>query len=163
MRLSLFYATLQYRLSLKASSSQPALKVTGDLISAHASLTREEQLAPQPDNLPTLHSLPGLKVGEKMELKGEIQLPLTAIRALRQGGGSFFVPLARFCLVTEDGTALRRVFTVGSPREGAGLAPLRIDAGPRDFTPLAASEIEPARQFPLNAGSLPLDPQRVAG
>lgn len=163
MRLSLFYATLQYRLCLRASSSQPALKVMGDMISAHASLTHEEQLAPQPDNLPALHSLPGLAAGEKVELRGEIQLPLTAIRALRQGGGSFLVPLARFCLVTESGNALRRVFTVGLRREGTGLAPLRIDAGPRDFTPLAASEIETARQFPIVAGSLPLDPQRAAG
>lgn len=163
MRLSLFYATLQYRLAVTAASPRPPLKVMGDLISAHASLTREEQLAPQPDSLPVLHSLPGLLPGEKIELKGEIQLPLTAIRALRQGGGAFLVPLVRFCLIAEDGTALRRVFTVGIPGNGAGLAPLRIDAGPRNFEPLAAGEVEAARQFPLEAGSFALDPQRVAG
>lgn len=163
MRLSLFYATLQYRVRLTATSSHPALKLTGDLISAHASLTREEQLAPQPENLLPLHSLPGLDPGEGVELKGEIQLPLTEIRALRQGNGSFLVPLARFCLVGEDGTALRRVFTLGIPGNGAGLNPLRIDAGPRNFEPLAASEIEEARLFPLRTGSLALDPQRAAG
>lgn len=163
LRLSLFYATLQYRIRLSAASPHPALKVTGDLISAHASLTRDEQLAPQPDDLPVLHSLPGLTDGEAVELKGEIQLPLTAIRALRKGGGAFFVPLARFCLVDEDGEALRRIFTVGIRRDGAGLAPLRIDAGPRNFEPLSVSEIETARLLPLHTGSLPLDPQRAAG
>ncbi|HKT86636.1 MAG TPA: hypothetical protein VJQ77_11200 [Novosphingobium sp.] len=163
MRLSLFYATLQYRIRIRATSSCPALRLSGDLISAHASLTREAQLAPQPDSLPALHRLPGLAAGDEAELKGEMQIPLPAIRALRRGGGAFFVPLARFCLVAEDGTALRRVFTVGIPRDGAGLAPLRIDAGPRNFEPLAASEIEAARLLPLQAGSLPLDPQRAAG
>lgn len=163
MRLSLFYATLQYRLVLTATGTRAPLKVLGDLISAHASLTQDEQLAPPPESLPQIHALPGLSSREPVELKGEIQLPLAAIRALRQGGGAFFVPLVRICLIGEDGTALRRVFTLGLPGGAAGLAPLRTDTGPRSFEPLAAREIELARQLPLRTGTLPLDPQRAAG
>ncbi len=163
MRLSLFYATLQYRLTVTSSERRAALNISGDLSSAHASLSRDDQLAPAPESLAQLHTLPELAPNEPLELKGEVQLPLGAIRALRRGGGAFFVPLVRFCLIGEDGTALRRVFTLGIPGSSAGLAPLRIDAGPRNFEPLAAREIEAARELPLNIGSLPLDPKRAAG
>ncbi|GGC10729.1 hypothetical protein GCM10011494_31830 [Novosphingobium endophyticum] len=163
MRLSLFYATLQYRITLTASEAHAPLTLLGDLISAHVSLSQDEQLAPSPANLPRLHSLPGLAPGETVQLKGEIQLALPEIRALRRGGGAYLVPLVRICLIGEDGTALRRVFTVGLPGSGAGLAPLRTDTGPRSFEPLAAREIEVARQLPLQTESLPLDPQRAAG
>lgn len=162
VRLSLFYATLQYRISLTAPQGHAALELSGDLLSAHGSFTQEEQLAPQPGDLATLHTLPGLAPGETAELKGEVQLPLSQIRALRRGGGSFLVPLARFCLTGNDGTALRRIFTLGLAG-GAGLVPLRIDTGPRSFEPLAAREIEAARDFPLQTRTLPLDPQRAAG
>lgn len=163
IRLSLFYATLQYRISLKAAEACAPLELSGDLISAHGSFTQEEQLAPQPGDLSTLHTLPALAAGETAELKGEVQLPLSQIRALRRGGGSFLVPLARFCLAGEDGTALRRVFTLGPAGGGAGIVPLRIDTGPRSFQPLRAREIEAARNFPLQTRTLPLDPQRAAG
>jgi hypothetical protein len=163
MRLSLFYATLQYRLAVTSSEARGPLYISGDLSSAHASLSRDEQLAPPPESLAQLHTLPELVPGKPCELKGEIQLPLGAIRALRRGGGAFFVPLMRLCLIGADGTALRRVFTLGIPGGGNGLAPLRIDTGPRNFEPLAAREIEAARDLPLNMGSLPLDPQRAAG
>lgn len=163
VRLSLFYATLQYRMSVTSPRAHAPLTLLGDLISAHASLSREEQLAPLPNNLAVLHELPALVPDETMELKGELQLPLPAIRALQQGGGAYFVPLVRLCLLGEDGTALRRVFTVGIPGNAAGLSPLRIDTGPRNFEPLAAREIDMARQFPLPGRTLPLDPQRAAG
>jgi hypothetical protein len=163
IRLSLFYATLRYRIALTASEARAPLTLLGDLISAHASLSQDEQLAPSPRDLPQLHALPGLAPGETALLTGEIQLPLPDIRALHRGGGAFFVPLMRICLIGEDGTALRRVFTIGLPGSGAGLAPLRIDTGPRSFEPLAAREIEAARRLPLKTGTLPLDPQRAAG
>lgn len=163
MRLSLFYATLQFRLTVTSSEDREALSVFGDLSSAHASLSRDEQLAPPLESLAQLHTLPEIGPGKSCELKGEVQLPLGAIRALRRSGGAFFVPLVRLCLVGADGTALRRVFTLGIPGGESGLAPLRIDTGPRNFESLAAREIEAARDLPLNMESLPLDPQRAAG
>jgi hypothetical protein len=163
MRISLVYATLQYRLGLNASAAQGPVNVLGDLISAHASLSQEEQLAPLPRALPALHSLTGLVPGETISLKGEIQIPLSQVRALRKGDASFFVPLARLCLTGEGGTGLRRVFVLGIPGGAQGLTPLRLDAGTGNVEGLAAREIEAARQIPLQTGPLPLDPQRVAG
>lgn len=147
LRLSLVYATLQYRLTLSApetSLSQP-WRVLGDMISAHASLSQGEQLAPDPAALPLRHTLEALAPGETREFKGELQLPLNAIRVMRQGQASLFVPLVRLCLADEQGHIERRVFTLGVPGEGAGLAPIRLDTGPRDHTAIAMREIEAAR------------------
>ncbi|AIT79527.1 hypothetical protein JI59_06875 [Novosphingobium pentaromativorans US6-1] len=163
MRLSLFYATLQYRLTLTAEEARGPVTVSGDMISAHASLSQDQQLAPQVQDMARLHELRGLEAGGTAQLKGEIQLPLAEIRAMRQGGAALFVPLVRLCLTGADGLALRRVFTLGIPGSGTGLSPLRTDTGPRTFEPLAAREIEAARQIPLQTGTLPLDPQRAAG
>ncbi len=147
LRLSLVYATLQYRLTLsgpKAGLSQ-AWSVLGDMISAHASLSQAEQLAPDPSSLPLRHSLDGLAPGETRAFKGELQLPLNAIRVMRQGQASLFVPLVRICLADGQGHLERRVFTLGVPGEGSGLAPIRLDTGPRDHAELAVREIEAAR------------------
>lgn len=163
MRLSLFYATLQYRLTLSAEEARGPITVSGDMISAHASLSQEQQLGPQVQDMARRHDLQALAAGEPVQLKGEIQLPLSEIRAMRQGDATLFVPLVRLCLTGPDGLALRRVFTLGIPGGGAGLSPLRTDTGPRTFEPLAAREIEAARQIPLQTETLPLDPQRAAG
>ncbi len=147
LRLSLVYATLQYRLTLSAPEagiSQP-WSVLGDMISAHASLSQAEQLAPDPSSLPLRHSLDGLAPGETRAFKGELQLPLNAIRVMRQGQASLFVPLVRLCLADGQGHLERRVFTLGVPGEGSGLAPIRLDTGPRDHAELAVREIEAAR------------------
>ncbi|WP_334186310.1 hypothetical protein [Novosphingobium sp.] len=147
LRLSLVYATLQYRLTLAAPETglpQP-WRVLGDMISAHASLSQGEQLAPDPATLPLRHTLEALAPGETREFKGELQLPLNAIRVMRQGQASLFVPLVRLCLADEQGHVERRVFTLGVPGEGSGLAPIRLDTGPRDHAAIAVREIEAAR------------------
>lgn len=147
LRLSLVYATLQYRLTLSAPESglsQP-WRVLGDMISAHASLSQGEQLAPDPAALPLRHTLEALVPGETREFKGELQLPLNAIRVMRQGQASLFVPLVRLCLADDQGHLERRVFTLGVPGEGSGLAPIRLDTGPRDHAAISVREIEAAR------------------
>ncbi len=147
LRLSLVYATLQYRLTLSAPESglSQQWRVLGDMISAHASLSQGEQLAPDPAALPLKHTLEALAPGETREIKGELQLPLNAIRVMRQGQASLFVPLVRLCLAGEQGHLERRVFTLGVPGEGSGLAPIRLDTGPRDHAAISVREIEAAR------------------
>jgi hypothetical protein len=154
LRLSLVYATLQYRLTLAAPESGLAepWRVLGDMISAHASLSQVEQLAPEPAALPLRHTLEALAPGETRTFKGELQLPLNAIRVMRQGQASLFVPLVRLCLVDEHGHAERRVFSLGVPGEGPDpatvrLAPIRLDTGPRDHATIAAREVEAARDM----------------
>lgn len=159
LRLSLVYATLQYRLTITAGEALPARHLVGDMIGAHASIPPEQQLAPALDALLPLKSVPPMPAGETVTLKGELQLPLSAIRALQQGSASFFVPLVRLCLTDENGnTVLRRVFTVGLDGGTTALAPLRLDTGPQEHRSLAAREIEAARDYPLQP-----DQPRAAG
>lgn len=164
LRLSLVYATLQYRLSIGAVTDLPAGRLLGDMIGAHGSIPPEQQLAPALDTLAMLKVIPPLAAGERATLSGEIQLPLNAIRPLQRAGASFFVPLVRLCVIS-DGDAqsgaaiLRRVYTVGIEGGGAGLSPLRLDTGPREHRELAAREVEAARDYPVQ----PVDHRRAAG
>ncbi|WP_395393823.1 hypothetical protein WBP07_01635 [Novosphingobium sp. BL-8A] len=147
MRQSLVYATLVYRMTLTAPAEglPEGAAIAADMISAHASLSQAEQLAPDPASVPPRHRFDPLGPGETREVKGEIQLPLNAIRPVRQGNAMLFVPLLRLFLALPDGSIERRVFSLGLPGEGAGLAPVRIDTGPRDHAPIHAREIDGAR------------------
>ncbi|MCJ2178965.1 hypothetical protein [Novosphingobium album (ex Hu et al. 2023)] len=164
MRLSLVYATLQFRLVLTARTDIPSGQLLADMISAHASMPRDQQLAPPPETLGVVQAFPRMTPGQVLEIKGELQVPLAAVRPLQRNGASFMVPLVRLALVGEDDPTLPHlelgfVFTVGLAGEGPALAPLRLDAGPRQITGLAGREIEPARRTVL----LALDPARATG
>lgn len=149
LRLSLVYATLQYRITIAAAAALPGAHLLGDMIGAHGSIPVDQQLAPAPEGLAHLKALPPIAAGERTSVTGELQLPLGAIVPVRQGNASLFVPLVRLCLVPEDGTpGLRRVFTVGATG-GAALAPLRLDTGPNEHRNLAAREVEAARAHPV--------------
>lgn len=152
MRLSLVYATLQYRLTITASQDLPAGHLVGDMIGAHGSIAPEDQLAPAVEALTPLKPMPALAAGESTTLTGEIQLPLSAIRPVRQANASLFVPLVRICVLAGD-VALRRVFTVGQTG-GEALAPLRLDTGPREHRELGAREVEAARAYPVRPPAL---------
>jgi hypothetical protein len=159
LRLSLVYATLQYRLTITAGDDLCAAKLLGDMIGAHASIPAEQQLAPALAALNQLKAVPPIAAGDTVALKGELQLPLSHIRPLQQGGASFFVPLVRLSLVNEDGDlTLRRVFTVGIDGGAAALSPLRLDTGPQEHRQLASREVEAARAYPFQP-----DQRRAAG
>lgn len=163
IRLSLVYATLQYHLLLTARTDIPAGKLLGDMISAHGSLPQAMQLEPPPEALGVLRAIPPMSPGQVLEVKGDLRLPLNAIRPVQRGGASFMVPLVRLALLGNEAAAphleLGCVFTIGVPGGGPALAPLRLDTGPREFTSLAAREIDAARRGVL----LALDPARAAG
>lgn len=158
LRISLVYATLQYRMTLRASADRPAGHLVGDMISAHASLPQNEQLAPAPETLPLLEAVPAMEAGETSTLKGEIQFPLNAVRPLRKGNASYLVPLIRVYVISDGTAQQRRVYTVGMAGAGAALSPIRLDTGSRTVTGLAAREVEMARHIPLAQR-----PQRAAG
>lgn len=163
LRLSLVFATLQYRVTLTAAHDLPAGHLIGDMIGAHGSLTSEQQLAPSPETLTRLKPVPALTAGESITLTGEVQLPLSAIRPLQRANASFFVPLLRLCVVfAENAAAVRRVFTLGISggiSDGRALAPLRLDTGPMEHRELGAREVAEARAYPV----LPDGQRRAAG
>ncbi len=163
LRLSLFYATLQFHLRLTANTEFPSGKLLADMISAHGSLSQEVQLSPHPDAMQVVGQFSQLAPGQIFDIKGELQLPLNAIRAVHQGNAQVMVPLVRLALLGDNKPGLPHlelgcVFTIGLPGSGPALSPLRVDTGPRDFTGLIAREIESARRTSL----LGLDHARAA-
>ena len=142
MSASLMATTLSYTLSLTNHSAQPlsALAVEGDMISAHASIPPDQQIASDGLRLELRHALVTLAPGESAEFSGDFRLPLTAVTPIRSGAAAFFVPLARLRVEasTPAGASLVQVqtFVVGELPDaaGAGLRPFRLDLGPRVYS-----------------------------
>lgn len=139
--LTLMNATLPYRLTLANGHATPlhGLRVTVDMISAHASLSREEQLSGPPAGLAPAHRIEQIAAGDSHQLKGELRLPFPQIVPIRQGNITLMLPLVRFRVESDDGEVATRVFVVGQAGAdpGAGLQPFRLDQGPRNFTQVA--------------------------
>ena len=127
-------ATLAYRLTLTNHSGSPTgpLRIAGDIVSAHASLSAEDQLLPGEAALEPLHQVPSLAPGESVTLSGELRMPIAAILPIHSGGGRVFVPLARFRAEMEGVEIATRVFVIGQASEqpGGALRPFPRDRGP---------------------------------
>ena len=141
LTLTLMNATLGYRLTLTNSGPAPLteISVSADLIGAHASLSRELQLAGPETELPIHHLLAGLAPGESGDVSGELRVPLNALRPIAQGRAQLFVPLARF-RVGAAGEAPRCFTLVAgqpSPSGNGAIQPVRLDLGPRIYDGLA--------------------------
>ena len=126
-------ATLAYRLTLTNRSAAPTgpLRIAGDIVSAHASLSAEEQLAPGETALATIHEVPTLAPGESVTLSGELGMPIASILPINSGGARVFVPLARFRAEACENTTTR-IFVIGQASEqpGGALRPFPLDRGP---------------------------------
>lgn len=143
---ALVNATLAYRLTLTNRGDAPLgpLRIAGDIISAHASLSPQDQLAPADQALATMHEVPQIAPGEARTLSGELRLPLASILPITSGGARVFVPLARFRL-DGDGLAATHVFVIGqaSDRPGGALRPFPLDRGPGVDRGLSQRELNP--------------------
>ncbi|MDE2620728.1 MAG: hypothetical protein KGL54_11255, partial [Sphingomonadales bacterium] len=82
--------------------------------------------------------------GHDLAWTGELRLPLDRIPPLRQGPSSLFVPLVRITLVADGEPAQRIALVIGEPAaDPAGrLAPIRLEAGPRVMSRLAARRLD---------------------
>lgn len=147
---SLMATTLSYRLTLTNHSAETiaALAIEGDMVSAHASLPPEKQMAQAGQALELRHALAALAPGESAELTGDIRLPLAAITAIRAGEQAYFVPLARFRVEAAGpgGAALviARTFVVGEVADGpqTTLRPFRLDLGARTYSRISQRELD---------------------
>lgn len=141
MSASLMATTLNYVLTLTNSGSEPllALAVEGDMISAHASLPPEAQIANDNQRLEPRHALVTLAPGESVEFTGDFRLPLAAVTPIRAGAAAYFVPLARLRIEarTASGSAVvqAQTWVVGDLPDDpqAALRPFRLDLGPRVY------------------------------
>lgn len=142
MSASLMATTLNYVVTLTNTGTEPlsALAVEGDMVSAHASLPPEAQIAGDGQRLELRHALVALAPGESAEFTGDFRLPLSAVTPIRAGEAAYFVPLARLRVEasTAAGQSLVQVqtYVVGEMPEvqGAALRPFRLDLGPRTYS-----------------------------
>lgn len=145
---SLIYVTLAYRLTIANHSAAPVgpVRIAGDIASAHASRSREDQLRPAPAELAPCHEIARIEAGESLALTGELRLPVASILAIQQGAAQLFVPLARFMIQAGDGPLSTHVFVVGQSggEPGGALRPFRMDAMPSVFRQLDQREIAAA-------------------
>lgn len=138
---SLVATTLAYQLRLTNHGEAPlsALAIEGDMVSAHASLPVERQIASADQQLEQRHALVALAPGESADFKGELRLPLSAITPIRSGNAAYFVPLARLRVAAAQGAdeslVIAQTFVIGELPEqpGGALRPFRLDLGPRTF------------------------------
>jgi hypothetical protein len=132
-------ATLAYRLEVANAGTTPlvGLAIGADMISAHASMSREEQLSGPGRAGATVQRIERLEPGESRVVEGEFRVPFTQIVPIRQGNAALLLPLARFRLEAQGAKALVRTFVVGQPGAGSNLQPFRLDQGPRIYPTLA--------------------------
>lgn len=142
MTASLMATTLSYTIRLTNTGPAPlaAVAVEGDLVSAHASLPVERQIANDSHRLELRHAHVALAPGESIEFTGDMRLPLTEVTPIRAGTAAYFVPLVRLRVEAEGGGPLPQVqvqtFVIGElpDQDGGALRPFRLDLGPRTYS-----------------------------
>jgi hypothetical protein len=139
LSLTLMNATLSYRLEVANRGAVPivGLSIGADMIAAHASMTREQQLSGPGESAATVQRIERIEPGESRIVEGEFRVPFTQIVPIRQGNAALLLPLARFRLVAEGAAPVMRTFAVGQPGAKAALQPFRLDQGPRVYPKLA--------------------------
>jgi len=141
LSLTLMNAALSYQLEIGNTGTEPLSDVAihADMIAAHASLSRDQQLSGPAADTPPLHQLERLEPGETRIISGEFRLPFPSIVPIRQGSAALLLPLARFRISAPGTETISRVFVVGQAAEQAGgaLVPFRLDQGPRIYPHLA--------------------------
>jgi hypothetical protein len=138
LSLTLLNVTLSYRLTLHNLSNGIIRDITvgSDLVTAHASLPMEQQVAGAEQILQPQHRVPLLLPGQNTQLSGDLRLPIPAIHPLRRAEAVMFVPLLRLRIDAEgqDQIVLQTVVIGQKPAgPGAGLRPFRLDLGPRIY------------------------------
>lgn len=138
LSLTLMNVTLSYRITLSNETDRAIRGITvgSDLVTAHASLPVDQQLAGSGLRLEPQHRLPLLLPDQNAQLSGELRLPIPAIHPLRRGSAVMFVPLLRLRI---DGEGMEEMvlqtLVIGQKPAGpgAGLRPFRLDLGPRIY------------------------------
>jgi len=138
LSLTLMNATLAYRLEVanRGAAAIIGLAIGADMIAAHASMTREQQLSGPGDGAATVQRIDRLEPGESRIVEGEFRVPFSQIVPIRQGNAALLLPLARFRLDAEGAAPVVRTFAVGQPGAKAALQPFRLDLGPRVYPKL---------------------------
>ena len=142
---SVMNATLHYRVSLinKATRALSNVAIGADVVSAHGALPMEQQVAGPDHALEKRHQFDRIAPGQSVRYEGQITIPLSQIRAIRQNNAALFVPLLRLRIDGATPEPLVKTFVVGlGMPEGGRVMPFRIDEGPRSYEPIAARALD---------------------
>lgn len=145
MSATLTSTSLSYRLTVTNKSAQAMgpVAIAGSMVSAHASLSTQAQLATDGQLLEVLHEIATLAAGESAVVAGELRLPLPQITPIKSGESLLFIPLARFRAEAGETSAIA-AFAIGetSVATSGAMLPLRIDMGPRIWNKISRRQIE---------------------
>lgn len=142
---SVMNATLHYRVSLMNRSTKALSNVEfgADIVSAHGGVPVEQQVASTSQRLEKRHTFDRIAPGQSVRYDGQITIPLSQARVIRQGKAALFVPLLRVRLDGASAEPLVKTFVVGLGIPGGGrVTPFRIDEGPRSYEPIAARALD---------------------
>lgn len=138
------FATLKYRMTLANRTGAPLtqLAVGLDLVSAHAALPVEQQLATAATALERRHEVTRIGPHQSVTLEGQVQLPLAQAHVIRQGRHPLLVPLLRVRIDGSGEEVLVKTFVVGQGVPGGPrVQPFNLDEGPRSYAPIAQREL----------------------
>jgi hypothetical protein len=140
LSLSLMNAALTCRLTVVNERAEPleGFTMVADLTGAHGGVSTEEQLGGPAADAREVINLPQLAPAEEYSTLVDLRLPLSAVPAIRQGQAALFVPLLRLALSASGHGRRTATVLVGPPGQNGQVQPVRLDAGPRVLTPLAA-------------------------
>tara|TARA_B100001179_G_scaffold230281_1_gene217562 strand:- start:379 stop:1500 length:1122 start_codon:yes stop_codon:yes gene_type:complete len=142
---SVMNATLHYRVSLlnKATRALSNVAIGADVVSAHGGLAMEQQVASIDQQLEKRHQFDRVAPGQNVRYEGQITIPLSQVRAIRQSNAALFVPLLRLRIDGATPEPLVKTFVIGLGMPGGGrVMPFRIDEGPRSYVPIAARALD---------------------
>ena len=106
----------------------------GDLVTAHARVPTQAQLADPAVPLAPVRSIERLDPGESAEFTGEFRLPVEEIRPIPHGKAVVYVPLLRVRAEATGMAPVARTFVVGLKQPGAQrLQPFRLDEMPQTY------------------------------
>lgn len=134
---SMMFATLSYELTVTNRSGMPLddVRFGGDLVTAHARVPAEQQLADPAVPLAPMQAIARLDPGASAQLTGDLRLPVKDIRPIPHGRAVVYVPLLRVRAEAAGMDPVARTFVVGLLSTGLGekLQPFRLDEIPQTY------------------------------
>jgi hypothetical protein len=130
------FATLSYELRVTNRGALPLDDVTfgGDLVTAHARVPAQAQLADPAVPLAPVQTIARLEPGESADFSGELRLPVEEIRPIPHGKAVVYVPLMRVRAEAAGTAPVARTYVVGLKQPGAQrLQPFRLDEMPQTY------------------------------
>jgi hypothetical protein len=143
---SMVYATLSYEVNVTNRGGQPLedVRLGADLVTAHARIPTEQQLADPLVPLAPVKSFDRLEPGQSVQVSGELRLPVNQIRPIPHGKAVVYVPLLRVRGEAQGMVPAARTFVVGMRSDGMSqrLQPFRLDEMPQTYSPLSQRALD---------------------